>query len=442
MAGVSLPGLGSGLDTARIVRQLMQIEARPQHLLQQKVAGTQQSIKALQGINSKVAALSAAAGKLTPGEDTAGAGWGAVSATSSSDAVSTASTPPAGTGSLRFSVTSLADAFFVATAAVANQEPVVAGNPPTLQFTMADGSTATVSPIGHDVASVVAAINKANIGVSAASIPQSDGSSRLQLSSKQTGADTSFTVTGLTVGTEIEHPGSDAVIDFGSGLTASSASGTFHDLVPGTDITVSGLAENVTVSVVRDDAAVTENVRAMIDAANAALNDISAQTKSTVGSNGSNTKTSPLTGDSTVRELASAITGAISSSGVSPAEAGVSVDRDGRFTFDEVKFTELLAADPAKAQELIGGLAGRLTEVAEAASDTSDGTLTAAVKNRQEQVKDMNTQVDAWDDRLELRRKALQSQFTALDVAMAKLNTQASWLAGQIASLPQMSTTS
>jgi flagellar hook-associated protein 2 len=38
--------------------------------------------------------------------------------------------------------------------------------------------------------------------------------------------------------------------------------------------------------------------------------------------------------------------------------------------------------------------------------------------------------------RLELRRTTLTRQFTALETALSRMNSQSSWLAGQISSLP------
>lgn len=448
MAGVSLPGLGSGLDTASIVKQLMQIEALPQTALKTRVTTNQQAVSALQGINTKVLALKAASEKLFKPAvgaipaSTAGQTWSSVTSTSSSSSVAVSSLASATPGTLRFNVTSLADSFFVATSAVAANTPIT-GEPPTLQFNLADGSTATITPATSSIASVVSAINSAGIGVKAASIAQADGTMRLQIMSAKSGAAESFSVTGLAVATPITHEGHDAVIDFGSGLTATSSSNTFADLMPGTSVTVSKLESDVSVSSTKDAKGVSDGVKAMVDAANSVLADIKAQSASKPSTaTGKSGSSGPLTGESTVRSLSNALQSAISSTGVSPAEAGISIGRDGTFGFDTEKFAKLLESDPAKAQALVGAFAQRLGDVATAASDAKSGTLTSTVTNRQSQIKDLNAQVDAWDTRLELRQAALQKQFTALDVAMQQMNSQSAWLSGQIASLPKISTSS
>ncbi len=50
----------------------------------------------------------------------------------------------------------------------------------------------------------------------------------------------------------------------------------------------------------------------------------------------------------------------------------------------------------------------------------------------------MNDDIADWDVRLEQRRTSLERQYGALEVALGKLQSQSSWLAGQISSLPQM----
>jgi len=50
-------------------------------------------------------------------------------------------------------------------------------------------------------------------------------------------------------------------------------------------------------------------------------------------------------------------------------------------------------------------------------------------------ISSLNDQVSEWDVRLELRRTALQKQFSGLEVALGKMQQQSSWLAGQLAGL-------
>jgi flagellar hook-associated protein 2 len=63
------------------------------------------------------------------------------------------------------------------------------------------------------------------------------------------------------------------------------------------------------------------------------------------------------------------------------------------------------------------------------------GTLAGIITRRNESIKGLNDQVAAWDTRLELRKANLQRQFSGLEVALSKLQSQSSWLSGQLAGL-------
>ena len=64
MAGASISGLGSGLDTSSIIRQLMQLEALPQTKLKTKLSTEQSALQTIQDLNAKVAALTTAVADL------------------------------------------------------------------------------------------------------------------------------------------------------------------------------------------------------------------------------------------------------------------------------------------------------------------------------------------------------------------------------------------
>ncbi len=74
--------------------------------------------------------------------------------------------------------------------------------------------------------------------------------------------------------------------------------------------------------------------------------------------------------------------------------------------------------------------------VAKSASDSTTGTVTAAITGRKSGIDRLETDVEDWDLRLELRRTTLTRQFTALETALGQMTNQSSWLAGQISSLP------
>ena len=70
MASASVSGLVSGLDTATIISQLMQVEAAPQTLLKTKLSSEQTTIANLQSLNAKFAALTTRAEAKQVGQET------------------------------------------------------------------------------------------------------------------------------------------------------------------------------------------------------------------------------------------------------------------------------------------------------------------------------------------------------------------------------------
>ncbi|MCU1545247.1 MAG: flagellar hook-associated protein, partial [Homoserinimonas sp.] len=105
MAGLAVDGLVSGMDTTALINSLMQLEAIPQTLLKKKASTTQIMITALQGLNTKVAALATLA--------TAAAKPQALelySASSTSAKVSVTAGPGAGAGQIDVTVGKLAQA--------------------------------------------------------------------------------------------------------------------------------------------------------------------------------------------------------------------------------------------------------------------------------------------------------------------------------------------
>jgi flagellar hook-associated protein 2 len=61
--------------------------------------------------------------------------------------------------------------------------------------------------------------------------------------------------------------------------------------------------------------------------------------------------------------------------------------------------------------------------------------LKSTITGRKNEIDSLSDQIDNWDVRLAARRLALQKQYADLEVALGKLNSQSTWLAGQLAGL-------
>lgn len=85
------------------------------------------------------------------------------------------------------------------------------------------------------------------------------------------------------------------------------------------------------------------------------------------------------------------------------------------------------------------GVASRLAHIGWSATDVVSGTVTSAINSATSQINDLDSQISDWDVRLQMKQQMLQSQYSALEVALGKLKSQSNWLAGQIAGLPTSS---
>ena len=517
MPSMSVGGLVSGLDTATIISQLMQLEARPQTSLKSRVTGEQRAVTALQGLNSKLASLATKSAGLAQA-----AGWAPTKATSSETTVTATTAGSATPGAVSFQVLAVAKAYAASYATTAPSATPVVTPGSTFQLQYADGRPAltTLDTGDGSLSAVAKALNASGTGVTATLVSVDGTNYRLQVTSTTTGAGSGFTLTGadgttpLLGGVFSSTAASDARIQVtGETATISSTTNTFTGVMPGVDVTVSAatpLNQAVTVTVDRDVQALSDSLKAMVTSVNDVLTEIGTLTAYDAATK----KAGPLVGDSALRGLRDELLRSVSdASGGTLATYGVQLDRYGKLVFDEAKFEAAYAADPAAAMtrftgtatwtgtqgtaslqsstwrtvpgsyavDAVGntlgtspatrsgsllsgavdtpvegltltvsadaqgtvvyaqGLAAKLEAIGQRASDAYEGSLSLSIQNRQSQIKGWEDDIADWDTRLASRREALQRQYTALEAALGKLQSQGSWLAGQIGSLPKMS---
>ena len=442
MPNLSIGGLVSGLDTATIISQLMQLEARPQTMLKSKVSTEQKVLTALQALNTKLASIATKAAELA--KSTA---WTPSKATSSNENVTVTTGAGAVPATLNLTVGRLATAHTIDYGLHALTDKVTTDGSTSVVLDKLDGTTVTLDTKDGTVQGLVNAINATDNGARASLVKVADGSYRLQVTSTSTGASSDFALTdaagnALAI-TGTATAGQSAQITVGSDLIESQ-SNTFTGLMPGVDVTLNaGATGSATITVERDVTALSDSVKAMVESVNAALSEISTLT----AYDATTKKSGLLGGDSTLRtvrnQLLESVTHGIG--GESLATYGIQTDRSGKLVFDEEKFKTAYAADPATTSAMIGGtdtadgFADKLQALGKTFSDSIDGTITSAIKSRQSAIKGMEDDIADWDVRLATRQSSLQRQYTALETALGKLQSQGSWLAGQLASLPQMS---
>jgi flagellar hook-associated protein 2 len=126
-------------------------------------------------------------------------------------------------------------------------------------------------------------------------------------------------------------------------------------------------------------------------------------------------------------------------------EMGITRDRYGELSLDTEVLGSVLSSDPDLVASIFSedgqGYAARFSDIADRLLD--DEGLFA---NREESLKSRLDALGESEDRLERRLEAIEAryteQFTALDVAMAELQSTSSYLTSMLSSLPTISSKS
>jgi flagellar hook-associated protein 2 len=434
MSGVSLSGLGTGLDIESLITGLMSIERRPQQMLINRKTRFETVGTSLDSVRSKLTALRFSASDLA-----SVAGWEPVTATTSDATRATVTATNASTtGSITFRVMQLATA-----KTSASNDTFAAGATVTTNGTIdltVKGATHNISVGDGSLESVVTAINTANKGVTATAVQVGANSFRLQLTAAEGAESNDMAVTGLTgVSSWLNvSNGRDSRIQIGGagGYTIDSPGNTISNVLPGTSINLLrvGTTTNVTVSTKRDSDKVADRVAAMVEKLNEVAKEIKEQTKvDTV-----NNTRSPLTGNSAVRNIQSQLAEAVmGDANTNAGQYGLSTSRDGTFTFDRAKFIAAYNADPvATAQAFqdgpVQGVAFRISEVARKAVDSVEGPLTSARDANNAQIQALNASIQSYEQRLTRKEAQLRRQFASLDSTIGQMRAQNSWLQQQL----------
>jgi flagellar hook-associated protein 2 len=427
---MSLDGLASGLDTTSLIKSLMQVEAIPQSILKSKVSATKTMVSALQALNTRVADLATLTTKLAKPES-----MQLFSTAGSSEGLKVTTTAGASAGSLDLTVTKLAQSQLQVSA------PVTQWSESSFSITSA-GIETVITAQSNSLDDVIAAVNASDSGVKAVKVSAGADGFRVQFSSSETGAANAFTISGTAVPMTQIRAAQDAEVTLWSGTaaaqTVTSATNTYSDLLPGVEVTVSEVSTDpVTVSVQRDAEATSKTASDLVDSLNGLFNFIATNSSVTAGTGGA-TKGMIFTGDSTARDVKQRIMDAtiMPIDSKSPSEIGISITRDGKLEFDAEKFATALATDPAQVESVLQTISSRVSTVATAMSDKYDGAITSRIKGQESMVSRLDTQIEDWDRRLSTREATLKRTYSALEVQLSNLNSQQSYLASQLASLP------
>jgi flagellar hook-associated protein 2 len=449
MAGSTVSGIGSNIDTQAIVKSLVDAEKVPKQT--QINTASQKATTTLSSIGKIQAALDAFRGALdNMSKDSSFTG---LTGSSSDEKVATmTASNTASNGSFRLIVNQLAQPSKLSSANFKNGTASVvnATDKPTTLTISQSGKAYDVSiPAGATLQQVRDSINT-QFGTSglSANIQTDSNGSRLILTSTTMGTGSDLKVSGnsgLDAGFTVVDEPKDALYSI-DGVNSVSKSNSIEGALSGVNIklvSVSALktagdtstnpdrsATLITVST--NNTALKSGVKGFIDTYNALITAMNAETKVTTNLDGSTTGAT-LTGDSTMRSLQAAIRNefnALSGTGQfkSLAQFGVVTNSStSLLSIDDKKWDAAVKTNAADINSMFTGPSGMLARMKSATDDyakSTTGILATRSTSLSDTLKDLTKQQSSLDERMDLLTKSLSDKYNAMDTLVAQLRQQ------------------
>jgi len=440
---ISSAGIGSGLDVASIVQQLVAAERAPAAArIDRDERRTKAEISAIGSLRSAFDGLRGAIEKLSS-DDSALARKATVQAEAGFSASASAG---AATGIHQIEVLALASAHKLSSVAHAATDTAVG----TGQLVIGSGETTLTVDItseNNTLAGIRDAINAAadSKGVTATIVNADDGA-HLVLSANDTGASNALTITtsggdGGLAGFSHDPPNASTMTQLSAasdaqvkidGLLRSNASNTLTDMLEGVSLTLTEAAPGTikSLTVASDPSVLRSAAKAFVSAYNTATDAIAR----TTAYNADTQVAAALNGDSLVRGTSRDLRGQVSASVADLKTLGITVDLEGKLTMDDAVFDAAIADDPSPATRLFSadtGLAAGLEKSLARLLD-DDGLFDSRDDSLEKRTGTIEDQRVALDRRMSQVEARYRAQFVALDGLMAKLQSTSSFLAQQL----------
>jgi flagellar hook-associated protein 2 len=456
---ITSAGLGSGIDVESLVTKLMALERQPITNIQTAEAGIQTQLSAYGTLKSTLSSLQDAATALQTR-----AGFASNTANVADPSIASATVDSTATsGSYSLSVDKLAQTEKVRSTGYTSASSTIATG--TLQINLGNfnGTAFTADPTrsvsvtidssNNTLSGLRDAINGANAGVTASLV--NDGTyTRLVVSSKDTGANNAYQLSGLT-GFDFNpaSAGSSAMLSTQSAQDASFTLDGIAMTRPSNKITdaLNGVTLNLnaktttptTLTVASDTGSITTKINAFVTAYNNAVGLMSSQSSY----NASSKTAGPLNGEASVRTIQSQLRSIIGGTvGSNPSLArlsdiGLQIGVDGKITVNNDKLSAALS-DPTKdvASLFITGTtsSGFASQIASSITSIlgSGGVLTARTDGLTQTIKSDDKSIAALEVRMSTIEARYRAEFSAMDATVASLTSTGTFLTQQLASLP------
>jgi flagellar hook-associated protein 2 len=474
MATISSTGIGSGLDVAGLVSQLMAVEQAPITALDKKEASFQAKLSTYGTLKSSMAALQTAAKAIATSSALTPVKANVADATILGAAVGTNAV--AGTYDIAVEQLAQSQKLKTGTGYDATSSLVGAG---TITFSLGDYDAgamkdfpAITTTSTTTLADLRDQINAGNMGVSAAII--NDGTQNyLTLTSNSTGVASAMKITatgdaslttlmaydGTAAGSDnmgqiVEAKDAIIVVDT---VRITKSSNTITDAIEGVTLNLTKPTSVASVDANGDPTSYattrmtlsrdTSSVQTAIQAFVTAYNETSAAMKEATAFDTATGKAATLNGDSTIRSFQTQLRNIFSTpvagapDGMSLlSDVGIAFQKDGTLAIDATKFVAA-NTDPSKDLSQLFATTdsskgyGYQMDVLIGSLLSPVGQLVGQTNSVSKSIKAIDTQRETITARLADVEKRYRAQFSALDTLVASLTTTSNFLTQQLAAM-------
>lgn len=438
MAGLQLPGVGSGFPVQAFVDATVQAERAPkENQFNRKQKSLDVQISSYGSIKKELDAFKKSLKDLTAKD----AFQKRSVKLSNDDFLSVKADKNAVAGSYDIEVTQLAKEHKLGSGYISGD---VKDNQGAGSITLGLGGEAFTVNISEDKSSlhdIAQAINRAddNSGVSATVVTDDEGS-RLVLFGNKTGAENSISVSGdgamsaLFASDKLAdiQTAQDAIVKI-DGATVTRSSNEIKEAIAGVTLNLEKLHNtddtSTRLTIGFDKESVTDNLKNFVDS----YNKIIETTKKLTSYDAESNKAGPLNGDSLTRSITTQLREIMgeqvedAGSGLkSLADLGITTKRDGTLEIDDKILDGHIADNFDKIGRLFDGDSGLVNKLDTLIDDVAgrSGLLTTKNESLTEQMGKLDKQRADFEDRMGRFELRVMKQFNAMDSMIAKMNDQ------------------
>ena len=443
MAGFSVGGLATGLDTKTMISQLLQVERSAQVGPKRRKAQADARGQAMSDLISLMKEVQTAA----EGIDTDSEAAAVTASSADTDKFTVTGDGNALPANYNLAIASLATSQKdMATLGTSLTDSIQRGTY-TIQVDGEDAVDFVVDGNNNTLSGLITAINSSESGVTASTI--FDGTNyTLVLTAEESGKGVTYTardggnwkdldgnrngINTYTAAQTAQFMMDGIMIESESNEITDAVTGLTINLLETTDFDKDGNpTELVNLEVKADSTKTTENVEKLTSAIGKVLSNL----KSNMAS--SEDRAGILAFDSTARMLRGSIADALvnrqdGNEGTysSLTMIGIGQDRYGNISFDKDEFAEALAKDKDGVMNLITGTDGLADRFKDMSDDYtfSDGFLTIRKTMYSNRSSEISKAIDRMEDRVLAYEKRLKNQFAKLEQMVSGLNQQSSAL--------------